>query len=59
MVCMGLYASTFIIRSTSIPFWQEGWSILVFGILAAAWMWGMSKLYLTAWASGVFGRRAF
>jgi len=55
---MGLYAMTFLISTSRIPFWDEGWCILVFGVLVAAWMWGASKLYLTAWASGLLGRRA-
>jgi len=54
---MGLYALTFLISTSRIPLWEEGWCILVFGVLVAAWIGGASKLYLTAWASGLLGRR--
>jgi hypothetical protein len=53
---MGLYALSFIVDPSRIPFWEEGWCVLVFSVLVAAWGWGMSRLYLMAWASGALGR---
>jgi hypothetical protein len=46
---MGLSVAS--IFFTPPPFWDEMLCLLAFIVLISAWLWGMSRLYLTAWGS--------
>jgi hypothetical protein len=52
---MFLCVMTYFTDLPPMPYWEEIWSALVFAVLVAAWLWGMSRMYLTAWAAGGLG----
>jgi hypothetical protein len=49
MIGMALSASSIFFAPP--PLWEEMLCLLTFVVFMAAWVWGVSRLYLVVWAS--------